>query len=55
MRCQIFRAPLGALPVIAPFRGCASHQFTGGLDCFFGGDMAVTVMFSAERGDVGKA
>ena len=32
MRCQIFRAPLGALPVIAPFRGCASHQFTGGLD-----------------------
>ena len=32
MRCQTFCAPLGALPVIAPFRGCASHQFTGGLD-----------------------
>ena len=34
MRCHIFRAPLGALPVIAPFRGCASHQFTGGLDYY---------------------
>ena len=32
VRYQTFCAPLGALPVIAPFRGCASHQFTGGLD-----------------------
>ena len=32
MRRQIFRAPLGALPVIAPFRDCANHQFTGGYD-----------------------
>ena len=32
MRCQTFWAPLGALPVVAPFRGCASHRFTGGSD-----------------------
>ena len=32
MRCQTFCAPLGALPVVAPFRGFASHQFTGGFD-----------------------
>ncbi len=31
----LFGAPLGVKPVIAPFRGCASHQFTGGLDYFF--------------------
>ena len=23
----------GAMPVMAPFRGCANHQFTGGYDC----------------------
>ena len=23
----------GAMPVMAPVRGCANHQFTGGYDC----------------------
>ena len=32
MWCQTFCAPLGALPVVAPFRGWASHRFTGGSD-----------------------
>ena len=25
----------GAMPVMAPFRGCANHSFTSGYDCVF--------------------
>ena len=34
MRCQTSAPLSGAMPVFAPFRGCASHRFTGGLDYF---------------------
>ena len=35
MRCQTSVPLTGVKPVLAPYRGCASHQFTGGLDLHF--------------------